>query len=106
MDDPELLLLGATGTNELNAVIVLIAWMAMGFKLAFHSASWAEEGQYSTWTSSRKCVAMVFLNGEGGTLRREFTLASYLGADVDVLVQIDASPWGLRGALFEAGRAQ
>ena len=36
VDDPELLLLGATETNELNAVIVLIAWMAMGFKLAFH----------------------------------------------------------------------
>ena len=49
---------------------------------------------------------VFFLNGEVGTLRREFTLASYLGADVDVLVQIDASPWGLGGALFEAGRVQ
>ena len=56
MDDPELLLLGAASTNARNAVIVLVAWMAMGFKLAFHKASMTEEGKCSTWTSSRKCV--------------------------------------------------
>ena len=45
----------------------------------------------------------AFLHGKAGTLVRVFTLEDYMRAGDDVEITLDASPWGLGGALMING---
>ena len=50
----------------------------------------------STWISA-------FLREQHGPLVREWRLSAYLSSSTDIIITVDASPWGLGGVVFVGG---
>jgi len=46
---------------------------------------------------------LAFLRGQHGTVKREFSIQSFLGAGEKISIVVDASPWGLGGVLTRDG---